>query len=407
MACFDAHRNSQNYKDGNTLSEFSFIVDSTEHMKAIQAWTEILQAFYRHDDWSALAAFFTKRYGRTQMLSDRALRKLEPPPDASTWAAGKSATVNFLTDASAVGIPKDLTLKLAEACKKAHGRLIGPDPKTVSIGPALSLAFGGGAYMDLIYGGETPGTEPRFDVHERTGVATAKKGGRGRTAAEWAALLDAVAEWVYEWDATSLVHHFLTMHSYQYRLSDAEMAECRLGDKVPRKYLKTDAIEGADGLRDAFEQIAYDPTRFHGIEWDFLKLQAPDSVEQAFYRRFGPAPANRAVAMRSLMSTFAYDDQPHGYGEVPAECVKRCPHTTKGEDWEKWLLSVRGGDVIGVANVFQVGLRLLVMAKRRTQGGWALANFVPRRCGPSLISRSGLSSSQSWRRAPKCRIIVM
>jgi len=343
------------YKEGQTLSELGFTIDAIDHLKAMQLWVELLQPVYRHEDWTQLVAFFNKRYSKREMLSDRAGRKLQAPADAF-YSAGKSATVGFLTDPSTVGMPENFTAKLAEAAKKSRGSLIGPDPKGTSIAPALSIAFGATAYLDLIYGGTEPFQRRAAAASDGDGVGTVKKGGRKRTAAEWRTLWTHIADWVYEYDATSLVHHFMTSHTYQYRLSDAEMAECGIGQKVPRKYLKTDAIDAADGLRDTFAQIADDPARFHGIEWDFLKLVASDAVEQAFYARFGAAPASRTEAWQALLSRIPAQDVLAGYGAIPPECIKSCPNTFSGEDWEKWLLSVRGGDVVVVGNTFQVGV---------------------------------------------------
>ena len=381
------------------MNELGFTIDAIDHLKAMQLWAELLLPVYQHEDWTQLVAFFDKRYSKREMLSDRAGRRLQAPADGF-YNAGKSMTVNFLTDPSAVGMPADFTVKLAEVVKKSRGSLIGADPKGTSIAPALSIAFGATAYMDLIYGGEEPFHQrPIAAVAvEADGVATTRKGGRKRTAAEWRALWARIADWVYEYDATSLVHHFLSSHTYQYRLSDAEMAECHMGQKVPRKYLKTEAIEGADGLRDTFAQIAEDPTRFHGIEWDFLKLQVSSEVEQAFYARFGAAPASRAAARPSLLVRIPSQHMLKGYGDVPAECVKACPNGYAGAEWEKWLLSVRGGDVLVVGNLFQVSCPAPILGLCMLTG-----LLLRRRSGPFLCSHSGLSSSRFSRKGRRCR----
>lgn len=259
-----------------------------------------------------------------------------------------------------MGLPGDWHKRIVEGYEAAKGKLMGPDPINCSLGPAIGMAVGGGAWMDLLYGGNPPGAYVPVP-NAASSVVHTRKGGRGRTLAEWKELWMVIADWVYEYDASSIQHGFLSWHTYKYKLTDAEMAECRGGDKIPRKYLKTNGIAGADGIRDFFEQLAEDPARFHGLEWDFLKIQAEEGVEKAFYARFGSPPeATRRI--EELTGKDVGLERGFGslsYGDVPPLNLKRCPPTFRGQDWEKWMLSVEGGDVVAVKTIFQASHRVI------------------------------------------------
>lgn len=64
--------------------------------------------------------------------------------------------VDFMTDPSSVGLPKDLVILLATAGRTSRSRLMGPDPQPCAISPAISVACGPGGYIDLSYAGRPP-----------------------------------------------------------------------------------------------------------------------------------------------------------------------------------------------------------------------------------------------------------
>ncbi|RPA89066.1 hypothetical protein L873DRAFT_1723541 [Choiromyces venosus 120613-1] len=205
--------------------------------------------------------------------------------------------------------------------------------------------------MDLIYGGSAPGTERPWTPTKWLGES--KKDGRGRTPEEWKSLWEVIGDWIYENDATSIVE-FGGSHTFKYRLSDEENKETYPGLKCPRKYLQTDAIHGADGIRDVFDQFIETPKKFHGIEWEFLELEADPDVQTAFLERFGPKPADAAKMvedMRRNVSPTSYYRL--GYNEVPPNRLRPCPETYNGIDWERWMLSIEGGCVVTVDTAFQ------------------------------------------------------
>jgi hypothetical protein len=302
---------------------------------------------------------------------DREARKLTPPDDGGYYSE-KMVTTNFKTDPSSVGLPKDLTAKLAAASIAVRGGMLGPDPQPTAIGPAISIAVGPGGYMDLVYAGQPPGKYPEL---QRVGdelfgwendkfqaivgaMATTKKGGRKRCWAEWAELWSIVAEWVYEYDSTSLEHLFISTHSFKYRLSDEEHASVPFGGKVPRKFLATDAINGADAVRDVFNQLAENPTRFQGIEWEFLELKFKDDLRDKFHARFGRKDPSTAKNIERLTQPAGLDRWDRlNYNEVSPVALKQCPGTFNGLDWESWMLSIEGGDVVVVNTLFQVSPR--------------------------------------------------
>lgn len=160
-----------------------------------------------------------------------------------------------------------------------------------------------------------------------------------------------IGDWIYEVDATS-IHEFGGSYTYKY---DEENNETFVGLKCPRKYLQTDAIHGADGIRDVFGQFIETPKKFHGIEWEFLELEADPDVQTAFLARFGPKPADAAKMlddMRRNVSPTTYYRL--GYNDVPPNRLRPCPETYNGINWERWMLSIEGGCVIAVDTVFQV-----------------------------------------------------
>jgi hypothetical protein len=341
-------------QEGLSIQDFN---STDQYSDAILQYASIFRLFFNHRDWPQLHAFFSKRYSKSSFLTNRSARKLTAPRDGF-YEPGKSVTVHFNTDPSTVGLPKEFTNKLGDVYRKAKAGMTGPDSQNCCIGPAIGVGIGAGAYMDLLYAGNPPGAYPTQSDRSRETVSV-KKGGRGRTLYEWHELWVTIAEWVYEFESTSLLHHILTEHSFKYRLSDEEDRKIRSGRKIPRKYLATDPIGGADAIRDVFGLLCDNPVKFHGLEWDFLTLEVSKETEDAFLKRFGPRQQDRAVNLEKLRE----DTHLHGkngnqlsYDEVSPAHLKPCPETYKGIDWENWLLSIEGGDVVIVKTVFQVSL---------------------------------------------------
>ncbi|KAK1961956.1 hypothetical protein LY78DRAFT_720836 [Colletotrichum sublineola] len=206
--------------------------------------------------------------------------------------------------------------------------------------------------MDLVYySGQPPGKYPKrhrvgpelFEWRDDkflpgvSAMATTRKGGRGRCWAEWAELWSAAAEWVY--DTVS---------------ANEERASVPVGAKVPRRFLATDAIDAADAVRDAFAQLAENPIKFQGIEWDFLELEAGREVMGRFHARFGRRDPDAKKNVESLARRAGLEGWNRlNYEEVSPVALKKCPDTFKGLDWESWMLSVQGGDVAVVDTLFQ------------------------------------------------------
>ncbi|KAK4141492.1 prion-inhibition and propagation-domain-containing protein [Dichotomopilus funicola] len=349
-------------REGRSISQLAFIEQESERFKATLLFASILRSIYNHPDWSELHAFFTKRYSKSQTLSNRDACKLTAPADA-IHNAGKTVVVDFNTDPSSVGLPRDLPAQLAAACRAARSTLVGPDPQPCSIGPAISVAMGGGAYMGLMYMGQPPGKYP-----ERTliagqwygweggkhgvvagAIATTNKGGRGRSWGEWADLWRAIAYWVYEYDATSLELHFLSVHSYKYRPSDQERRNMGFGLRVPRQYLSTDAISAADAIR---------------IEWDYLEFEFEREEQEAFRARFGRKDADHKKTLEALVrpASLSHWDR-LDYEDVSPVALKPCPDSFCGADWEAWLLSIEGGNVVVAKTPFQALWAVMLLSQ--------------------------------------------
>lgn len=276
---------------------------------------------------------------------------LKPPKNQQYGYPTKESTVNFNTDISSAGLPQDFIEQLAQATMKSTGKVMGPDPLNCSIGPAISIGFGAASYMDLIYGGNKPGVF--MPPPPGRGITAVKQGGRGRTSEEWKALWEVICEWVYEYDATS-VSKFGGFNTYKRTPTEAEKKMLYTKLKMPREFLQTDAIRSADAIRDVFAQFIDTPTKFHGIEWDFLELEASKEVNTAFLVRFGPKPAIRTMAddMLREVSLSGSDTLSHK-GVAPTQ-LKPCPQTYNGIDWERWMLSIEGGCIVKVDTIFQV-----------------------------------------------------
>ncbi|KAK4232955.1 hypothetical protein C8A03DRAFT_19870 [Achaetomium macrosporum] len=346
------------YGPPTTISDLAFIDRYTGRRESTLIFASVLRAFYEHADWSQLHAFFTKRYGPTQILVNRGARKLTAPTDFRYAGrevnsyAGKKITANFKTDPSSVGLPEDLVQQLAVAGRASRERTGRPDPQPIAIGSALSIAFGGGGYMDLVYAGKPPG---KYEADIRTEEATGK-GGRAQSWKEWAELWSVVADWVYECDATLLENHMFDMpHSYKCHPTDEERMALLRGIKMSRKLLGTDAINAADAVRDVFKQLARGPTKFQGLEWDFLELKIDPHSREKFYTRFGRRDPNAKKTVEDLTKPVALDGRNRPvYDDVGPTELKQCPDTYNGLDWESWMLSIKGGDVIIAITPFQV-----------------------------------------------------
>lgn len=151
---------------------------------------------------------------------------------------------------------------------------------------------------------------------------------------------------------------FNMSHSYKYEPSAEVLRGSLSGAKVPRKLLATDAINAADAVRDVFTQLARSPTDFQGIEWDFLDLRINPQGREKFYARFGRKDRNAEKAVQDLTKRVGLDGRNRPvYDEVSPTALKQCPDTYNGADWEPWLLSIEGGDVIIAITPFQVSPR--------------------------------------------------
>ncbi|KAH6982568.1 hypothetical protein EDB80DRAFT_757029 [Ilyonectria destructans] len=220
--------------------------------------------------------------------------------------------------------------------------------------------------MDLVYAEHPPGKYSESQLVTGA-LATTKKGGRGRSWAEWAELWAIIADWVYEHEAASLEMLYIDKYSYKYDPSD-EVHKTLPHGKIPREFLATDAIDAADAIRDVFAQLAAKPTDFQGIEWDFLDLEVTRDVRDAFFARFGRNPDSQKFMEESIDRTKPYSLETlkkmvepvagSRWGDlnlynVSPVALKRCPVGFLGADWEAWLMSIEGGDVVVVKTVFQ------------------------------------------------------
>lgn len=364
-----------------SINDFAFIDQNSGRAQATLLFAAILRDIFNHPDWSQLHAFFSKRFSQGGKSTDASQRTLIPPKEQS-WK--QPEVVDFLTDPSSVGLPNDLVTLLATAGRTSRARLMGPDPQPCAIGPAISVACGAGAYMDLTYAGQLPGQyekmtyiggelygwkKDKFDVIASP-ISTTEKGGRDRYWAEWAELWSVIAEWVYEYDSTSLQLGHLSSHSFKYRLSPEEESSFDMFGKIPRKYLKTDAIAAAEAIHAVFDQLANDPQRFQGVEWEFLDLSIPPEVREAFHARFGQKSSDHDENRDRLVQRVpepGQDSLAYGnslaYEEVSPMALKPCPSNFFGASWEAWLLSIEGGDVVVVETLFQVSKVTVCIAR--------------------------------------------
>ncbi|CEJ61268.1 hypothetical protein PMG11_09805 [Penicillium brasilianum] len=363
------------------LHDFAFIDQNSGRAQATLLFAAILRDIFNHPDWSQLHAFFSKRFPRGEEPTDASQRTLIPPKEQS-WK--QPTVVDFLTDPSSVGLANDLVTLLASAGRTSRGHLMGPDPQPCAIGPAISVACGAGAYMDLTYGGRPPGQyeemtyiggdlygwkKGKFDVIASP-ISTTEKGGRDRYWAEWASLWSVISEWVYEYDSTSLQLGHLSSHSFKYLLSPEEERSFDRFGKIPRKFLKTDAISAAEAIHAVFAQMAKEPQRFQGVEWDFFELAVPVELREAFHARFGQKSSDRNENRARLVQrvpgpgqdSLAYGDS-LAYEEMSPMALKRCPNDFFGASWEAWLLSIEGGDVVVVETIFQALWAVMLVAQ--------------------------------------------
>ncbi|OBT72292.1 hypothetical protein VF21_07952 [Pseudogymnoascus sp. 05NY08] len=225
----------EKYIQNRTLTDFNFIDSQSERFDATLQFGQILLLLYEHPDWSQIHTFCSKRYSKREMLSNRSARVLKPSKESISYGYNfKDATVNFNTDISTVGLPQDFIEQLKEATLKSVGHLMGPDPLNCSIGPAISVGIGAASYMDLIYGGNRPGTH--VTRSSGRGIAVLKQGGRGRTPEEWKAIWEVIADWVYEMEATSTLK-FAGTSRYKRTPTAAEEREMSPWSKTLRKFL--------------------------------------------------------------------------------------------------------------------------------------------------------------------------
>ncbi|OBT87796.1 hypothetical protein VE02_03110 [Pseudogymnoascus sp. 03VT05] len=341
----------ENTSKNRTLTDFNFIDSQSERFDATLQFGQILRLLYEHPDWSQIHAFCRKRYSKREMLSNRSARVLKPSKESISFGYNfKDATVNFNTDISSIGLPEDFIEQLKQATLKSIGHLMGPDPLNCSIGPAISVGIGAASYTDLIYGGNRPGTHVTRPPGR--GIAASNQGGRGRRPEEWKALWEVIADWVYEMEATSILK-FAGTSRYKRTPTAAEEREMSPWSKTPRKFLQTDAIRGVDAFRDMFEQFIDTPTKFHGIEWDFLELEVTEYVDATFLARFGPKPGISRMADDMLRRVSLGSHDTISYKAVSPTQLRPCPQTYNGIDWERWILSIEGGCIVKVDTVFQ------------------------------------------------------
>lgn len=281
------------------------------------------------------------------MFSDRDLRKLVPPKEFANVKDPK-VTANFKTDPSLAGLAKDIKTQLAVAGRTIRSGIIGTDPLPVAIGPAIGLALGPGAYMDLIY----------RDIYN------GNPSSKDHTAEEWANLWADIADWVYEYDSTALENHLLGSYTYKPRTTDADRKSFRPGSKIPKGFLATDAIDAADAIHSAFKQIAANPKDFYGIEWDFLELEMDASIRQQFYARFGTElAADHTTNLKNLFLELDLENPDRRVSKYAD--IHTCPYSLSGADWEKWMLEVRGGHVLLPQTRLQVSCSLSMTSQWR------------------------------------------
>ncbi len=330
--------------------------------------SSVFRDLFNHPDWSQLHDFFTKRYAPSCEPStseeENKTRTLAPPATYATPQAKKPKIVDFRTDVDSIGLPPHIPERLSIA-SRIFRLATGPDPLYAAIAPAIGMAVGPGAYMDLLYKHRAPGgcldgetISRRNENHKAVSSPTsAKRDGCGRSWDEWAHLCAALADWLYEHDAAWLEMGVLDTNRQRYKhpLQPEEQQRISLAARVPREYLATDTIDAADAVRDVFRQLADQPLVFQGSEWGFLKLEVPVTVSDAFYARFGTelAGAGREGDRLGRLVDPGKWYNPD-YSSVGKRALKACPDTYRGSDWEAWLLSIEGGDVVVVRTLFQV-----------------------------------------------------
>lgn len=119
--------------------------------------------------------------------------------------------------------------------------------------------------------------------------------------------------------------------------------------------LAMDAIEAADAVRNVFAQLAEDPTKFQGTEWDFLERRVKREVREKFYARFGRKDPDARTNVEGLTKPVGLREADRlDYNEVSPVALKPCPDTFNGLDWESWMLSIEDGDVVAIDTAFQV-----------------------------------------------------
>lgn len=222
-------------------------------------------------------------------------------------------------------------------------RRFGPDPLPLTLGTAIGVGVGVEGIMDLCYAGCAPG-EYNMPYPPR-GVS---KGGRGRTWQEWVNLWSVVGDWVYEYES---VRFKLLGGTYWLKkpLSHEETRKILSSKKPPRDVLWTDAVRGTDSLTDVFREIAEEPVKFQGWEWDYVIFNLPEAMKNSFMARFCLGKEILAVVEIPKESKRVADD-------VLPSRQRKCPETFSGREWEEWMWSVRGGDVVVPRTFFQVKL---------------------------------------------------
>ena len=298
------------------VGTYQFIVKYTGQPHAVHQFTTLIACLHKHQDWTALNTFFSKRYD------------VEKSEHAQTIASKTGGQIKIPVDmeTASVGLPADFFQILEIGASEALNATGGGDPLRASVGPAIGMGIGM-QVMDLCYIGKDP---------------------RGRTFNDWANLWKAIEGWVRQYEASKATAGFI---SYSVKgLPAGERLNPFLG--VKPEYIWTRAVQGANGVAHAFSQIAASPAKFRDWELDYLTLMAPAELRALHEERF---PANGVFDVYS------------------GPKAKECPTTMKGDDWEAWAKTIQLGQILVPKTPFQarwallvagsVGLKLIVKQK--------------------------------------------
>lgn len=84
----------------------------------------------------------------------------------------------------------------------------------------------------------------------------------------------------------------------------------------------------------------------------------PPRLRWAFYQRFGHKDADHKKNLETLVRRFPPNELDRlDYSDVKPTALKPCPDSFRGIDWETWMLSIEGGNVVVIKTLFQVSER--------------------------------------------------